>query len=111
MLEINFLNLMDFKLRRTLPRICQIAWVNLGKVYSIFEGIGCIQQVKIDIYKSRGSGRRLWLLKITGQVKKPPQAEHRAWLGPAFFGPAWPGFGAGAGTSPLLPFASHTTYF
>ena len=33
--------------------------------------------------------------------QKPPQAKHRAWLGPAFFGLAWPGFWpqAGAGTS------------
>ena len=33
-------------------------------------------------YRSWGSGRRLWLSKITGQAK------HRARLGPAFF--AWP---------------------
>jgi transposase InsO family protein len=33
--------------------------------------------------------------------QKPPQAKHRAWLGPAIFGLAWPGFWpqAGAGTS------------
>jgi hypothetical protein len=37
--------------------------------------------------------------------QKPAQAKGWAWLGPAFFGLAWPGFWpqAGAGTSLILP--------
>ena len=31
--------------------------------------------------------------------QKPPQAKHRARLGPAFFGPAWPGFWPQAGAN------------
>ncbi|EDR00831.1 uncharacterized protein LACBIDRAFT_333735 [Laccaria bicolor S238N-H82] len=38
---------------------------------------------------------------MLSQAKSPPQANLRAWLGPAFFGLAWPGFWpqAEAGTS------------
>ena len=56
--------------------------------------------------QSRGPGQRLWLSHTPGWAKSQLRPKGQAWLGPAFFGLAWPSFWpqAKAGTSlPLQP--------
>ena len=51
--------------------------------------------------KSRGLGRRLWLLRMSSRAQSRLRPSHWAWPSLGFWGLAWPGFGpeAEAGTS------------
>jgi hypothetical protein len=57
-----------------------------------------LKYLEIFCMKSCVPGQRLWL------SQNPGQAKVLAWLGPTFFGLAWPGLWpqAGAGTSLVL---------